>query len=191
MFKDVKAACLKYTFICIPAFLFAISFLPQRSFAQTKYKIELKVVACGNNYWDDNSNGPRYGQNVSYEVRYEGPCGTFIGYGSSGGIISEVRTKARLNHEFAVSANPGSTSFAVLRLPCLEPAPELVKLRGKGKGILEIRVYDLYGNSRRKAQMREADMRTDVSTAGLPRGWYMVHVIREGETVSVNKIWVN
>lgn len=42
------------------AILLFLLLLAGQAWSQSSYKVELKVAALGNNYWDDNSNGARY-----------------------------------------------------------------------------------------------------------------------------------
>lgn len=117
---------------------------------------------------------------VSYEVRFNGYCGTSYYYGSTMGLIYDRPVVP----EFSVSPNPAKAMIKISRRPppCgFEPFFSRASL-AKDRSTY-VKVFDMFGGLRKMTQFKPGASTMDINAAGLPAGWYYINIIRDGNGV--------
>lgn len=125
-------------------------------------------------------------QNIFYEVRYNSPCGVSHYYGSTNGLIL-----ARAP-EFTISPNPAKSMIKISRrpLPCGFPPQKPALQQAASDKTTFVKVFDMYGALRKTVQFKTVNSTMELNASGLPSGWYFIHIIKDGKTVSTEKVWL-
>jgi hypothetical protein len=127
---------------------------------------------------------------LSYEIRYSTPCGTSYYYGNTMGLIYDLPRSP----EFTVSPNPAKSVIRIGQRPppCGFPPLQRSKLMRKiTDKSTYVKVFDMYGGLRKMVQFKAVNSTMEINAAGLPIGWYYIHVIRDGQTVTTEKVWLD
>jgi hypothetical protein len=133
---------------------------------------------------------------IFYEVRWNGPCGTSVIYGASGGIIDKGSPKVEPNYQ--VAPNPARTNIVLTRkLICpIDPPPFPLKTSSPKSTLVAnsqavmVKVFDINGNLRKTARVNVTDTKVEIRTGDLQPGMYYVHIIEPGMKEETLKVWL-
>jgi hypothetical protein len=123
------------------------------------------------------------GQVIYYEVRYNGPCGQSVYYGSSDG--SEL-PKTAPSPKYSISPNPAHGMISIAK-PICPARPRLAT----GDTRIIVKIYDMQGNLRKTKKVDATASRIEISTEGLQPGLYYVQISEPGKEDTKLKVWVD
>jgi hypothetical protein len=134
-------------------------------------------------------------QLITYEVRYNGPCGTSYYYGSSNGGIDPFKGNPKPEPNYQVAPNPAHTNIVITRKPPCPfepPGPQkgaTPKLLTAMETVI-VKVYDMSGNIRKTTKVNRTDTRIEIRAGDLQTGWYYIEITEAGREGERLKVWL-
>jgi hypothetical protein len=125
--------------------------------------------------------------NYNFQVRYNGPCGQSIAYGTTPGGSYERMQSGR----YVASAKPGNANITIQLFDCpVDPIPPYQDRHAANRAsTIDVKIYDMYGNFKKAAKMKASDAQLTINIPGLREGIYYVHLIEPGKKPQVLKVW--